>query len=268
MSKYSEILEDLQRSIDDLKDRGITVEALDHSLEELRRHSENIEKVESSIDAIQEEVMSPIKDELRENKQAARFSRWGALLGAAGLIATTWALYTTSDIALDERLAAIEDHLDLPFASSVHPTPGAIQIREYREAEILDIRGQSLVVELRDVGNRFKYGEPVAGLEFTLNGRRMGNEKLAEVVRPVLRRSEQDFYRGTYTSGEVMLAVGDSFVAFGDYEFLVEEILDETPWDRPFGDPMTAIRLRLLDEMTPDAIEADTQRSDPESPQN
>ena len=268
MSKYSEILKDLQRSIDDLKGRGITVEALDHSLEELRRHSENIEKVESSIDAIQEEVVSPIKDELRENKQAARFSRWGALLGAAGLIATTWALYTTSDIALDERLTAIEDHLNVPLAGSVHPTPGAIQILEYRDAEVLDIRGQSLVVELDDVSIRFEHEELVAGLKFTLNGRRMGDEKLAKVVRPVLRRSEQDFYRGAYPFGEMKLAVGDSFVAFGEYEFFVEEILDETPWDRPFGDPMTAIRLRLLDEMSPDAIEADKQRTDPESPQN
>lgn len=268
MSKYGEILQDLQRSIDDLKARGITVKALDHSLEELRRHSENIEKVESSIDAIQEEVMSPIKDELRENKQAARFSRWGAALGAAGLIATVWALYTTSDVALDERLAAIEQQLEVPPISSKSPEPGEFVIQEYRDVEILDIPGNTLKVELRDTAGGYD-GEPlVAGLDFLLNGRKMGKDKRAQVVRPIHRQTGENIYNRAYLFGEIEVAVGDSMVIFSRYEFFVAEILDELPRDRDFGDSETSIRLRLLDEMSPDAVSESSQEPDPESPQN
>ena len=47
---------------------GISIEPLDKAIDELETHSENIQKIETNIDSIRKEVITPIRQELDQNK--------------------------------------------------------------------------------------------------------------------------------------------------------------------------------------------------------
>lgn len=254
MSRYKDILSDLERTVEKMKADGVTVATLNDSLEELRRHSGNIEKVEDSIDAIKVEVIEPIKGELAENKQAAKYSRYGFLLGGAGLIATIAALYVTNDVAVDERLAVIEKHLNVPIEERDLVSNGIIEIRQYdsSDVEILNIRGQSISVDFSHVKSALDDKSLIAGLNFMLNEREIGFGKLPEFVTVVRRRTEENFYKYG-PIGAIDVAVGDSIIIFEKFEFLVEEILSDEPHGRDFGDQKSAIYLRIKTEEQSDS---------------
>jgi hypothetical protein len=86
MAKYRDIITSLEKSIEDLKQRGITVDALNHAKDELVAHTDNIEKIEMNIDAVRKEVISPIKEELNQNRVAGKFSILGFWVGAVSMI--------------------------------------------------------------------------------------------------------------------------------------------------------------------------------------
>ncbi|NPV51835.1 MAG: hypothetical protein HPY60_11680 [Candidatus Methanofastidiosum sp.] len=90
---YKEILNELEDSIKDIEVKGISIKPLNDSLDELKKHSENIERIENNIDAIREEVIDRIKQELDENKKAGMFSIFGFWVGAIALVLTTIQIY-------------------------------------------------------------------------------------------------------------------------------------------------------------------------------
>lgn len=86
MQKFEETLDTLRNVCEELRDRGIILAHLDKAIDQLNRHHENITKIENNIEAIQEEVIEPVKTELEFNKVSGRFSILGFWVGAAGLL--------------------------------------------------------------------------------------------------------------------------------------------------------------------------------------
>ena len=111
MPRYKEILESLEKSIEDLKNKGITVDALNHAMKDLVAHKENIEKVENNIDAVRKEVISPIERELQQNRTAGKFSIWGFWVGALSMVVSI------ATISLS-YLPFIHQNQSMPFTAS------------------------------------------------------------------------------------------------------------------------------------------------------
>lgn len=97
MQKFEETLDTLRNVRDELRDRGVVVEHLDKAINQLNRHHENIIKIENNIEAIQEEVIEPVKTELEFNKVSGKFSIFGFWIGTAGLIVS---LFTGATAAI------------------------------------------------------------------------------------------------------------------------------------------------------------------------
>lgn len=87
--EFTRTLDEIDRLLIDLRDRyRIVIEPLTGAVNDLRRHTESIEKIEANTEAIREEVLKPIKVELEANKKAGRFSVFGFYVGAIGLLAS------------------------------------------------------------------------------------------------------------------------------------------------------------------------------------
>ncbi|CAN2041677.1 conserved hypothetical protein [Candidatus Magnetomoraceae bacterium gMMP-15] len=83
---YSELLNELSSLQAELNGKDIRVGPFEETIKKLKLHTTNIEKVEKDIEAIQAEVIQPIKKELNYNRKAGRFSVLGFYLGALGII--------------------------------------------------------------------------------------------------------------------------------------------------------------------------------------
>ncbi|MGL1932194.1 MAG: hypothetical protein OCC45_10585 [Desulfotalea sp.] len=126
MSNYKDILKDLDHSILDLKSKGITVDALNQARNELVAHTENIEKVENNIEAVRKEVLSPIKDELKQNRTAGRFSILGFWVGALSMIVSISSiglnyLQSNKEVAKVEQLVSKNNNVDIIEDNHVLP---------------------------------------------------------------------------------------------------------------------------------------------------
>ena len=93
--KFGDTLNELEKSIEDLRSHGISIKALEKSFADLKKQSSNIEKVEDNIEAIREEVIDRIKDELDENKRAGKFSMFGFWIGAIALVLSIFSSIST-----------------------------------------------------------------------------------------------------------------------------------------------------------------------------
>jgi len=93
--KFGDTLNELEKSIKNLRSQGISIEPLEKSFNDLKKQSINIEKVENNIEAIREEVIDRIKDELDQNKRAGKFSIFGFWVGAIALILSIFSSIAT-----------------------------------------------------------------------------------------------------------------------------------------------------------------------------
>jgi hypothetical protein len=84
-NSFLELIKKIKRDVQEIKEKGISIESLDKAIEELETHSDNIKKIEDNIDSIREEVITPIRIELEQNKKAGKFSIYGLYVGATGL---------------------------------------------------------------------------------------------------------------------------------------------------------------------------------------
>ena len=95
---YRSLIEDLEASAARLRNDGVRIDALDATIAELKRHTENIEAVEKNIEAVKAEVIEPIRGTLDENKRAGQFSILGFWIGAGSIVLSTIGLaYTVYD---------------------------------------------------------------------------------------------------------------------------------------------------------------------------
>jgi uncharacterized protein Yka (UPF0111/DUF47 family) len=69
-SQFAQTLNEIERLVADLRnDRGIVITPLNTAIEDLKRHTERVEKIEANIDAIREEVIDRIKGELEQRRE-------------------------------------------------------------------------------------------------------------------------------------------------------------------------------------------------------
>ena len=95
-NEYRDTLHDIEQIIQEFKQKhNISVGPLDDLLKRLSKHSENVGKVEESIEEIKEEVIEPIKSELNYSNKAGRFSIFGFYVGSVGLIVSIAAIIFT-----------------------------------------------------------------------------------------------------------------------------------------------------------------------------
>ena len=93
--KFGETLNELEKSIENLQSQGISIESLEKSFADLKKQTSNIAKVEENIEAIREEVIDRIKDELDQNKRAGKFSIFGFWIGAIALVLSIFSSIST-----------------------------------------------------------------------------------------------------------------------------------------------------------------------------
>lgn len=112
---YAALLGKVERAILDTKNQGIEIKPLEGVFSELKRHTENIEKVEDNIVAVREEVIEPIKEQLDENKKAGKFSVYGFYAGGIGIILSVFSVLYTS-LSLDRVESGQKQSTDLTYS--------------------------------------------------------------------------------------------------------------------------------------------------------
>jgi hypothetical protein len=241
--KYKEIIEDLERAVNDIKSQGISIEPLNRAVDELKSHSDNIEAVENNIDAIKSEVITPIKVELEQNKKAGRFSVGGFYVGLFGLLVTAFSLlYTTfipkenipnkTDYNINDTLGSlksIRNSLD-EINYEIHglnenykPLKDEYLIERRENVKLL--KGDSLDISIEaDIpseelinGNYY----PMASLSFLIGGKKLGEKSLKEKIKLISKNNISHYYShwNTYWMTE-----SDIFIIMNKYQFQIKRI--------------------------------------------
>lgn len=91
--KYIDIVLAIESLSSEIKGKhGISIDPLDEAIAQLKKHTENITKIEDNIEAIQEEVIENIRIELEKGKKASKYSTWGFFVGFLGLFTSIVAI--------------------------------------------------------------------------------------------------------------------------------------------------------------------------------
>jgi len=244
---YAQIIENLEKAVKDIEDKGISIKPLNKAIEDLKSHSKSIEAVEKNIGAVRAEVINPIKAELDENKRAGRFSIWGFFVGAFGVAVTAISLlYTTfspppqsislktSDSNtesnnLDLRLSNIENSLtEMHFFvcglnGSYQPTSNEIKLSNFESGEILkngnnifSVKAHNIYGEIEKKGKWF----PRICLTFFINNRQLGAESIKENVK-IISNNDISFVN---SKGEIILTESDEFVLNNMFKYRIKRI--------------------------------------------
>jgi len=152
-----ETIAELEKQILDLKEKDIFVGPLITTVENLKRHTESIEAIEKHSNAIREEVIEPIKEELVQNKKAGKFSIFGFYVGAIGLLASVFSLFfyifssTPGTFWNPKGMPASKaQYLSLPADHAFLPLFGSVQLQAKDSTWVtvhLDIIDDKEVVE-------------------------------------------------------------------------------------------------------------------------
>lgn len=118
MNKYKDILNNVNKLIEELKDNDIQVGSLNKAIDELYSHAEDVEKVEKDLDQIKRQVIVPILEELDKNRKAGLFSIWGFWVGAISIVVSIFSVilnessifnnYFSGQVAEGSKTAALE----------------------------------------------------------------------------------------------------------------------------------------------------------------
>ena len=237
MKNYSEILHALEESIQNLEATGVTVKPLNERLEELKRHSENVGKLENNLEAIRSEILDPVRlqldRQLVQNQRAGKFSILGFYFGAAGFLAAIISLFLTNQANLDERLVAIEQALGIE--GPVMIPAGLTSIRLFQSAPVLTWKGQTFSIELYDV-NPVNLGEQEiigAGLRLFVDGRQIGWERAREIMAIESEIPALDDYQRLMG---IPVFEGDILNILDKEQWVVRKIRTRNPFFRETGD--------------------------------
>jgi len=249
--KYKQIISELEDAVADIQSKGISIEPLNKAIEELKAHSENISAIEDNIDAVKSEVITPIKDELEQNKKAGKFSIWGFYVGAFGLAVTAVSLlYTTfkepepvkiistSDttkqinqgtnpndylISIDNTLKEITYSIN-GLNDDYKVKSNELLLKRSDEEGIL-LQGDSIKLTVmayippeREFNGRYF---PFVSLNFFLNGKQLGTNGLKEKIK-IGNSSGVSFYYDDWSS--IWLTENDYFVIFNKFKYKVVRI--------------------------------------------
>ena len=188
MQKFEETLNTLRDVGKELRDRGIVLEHLDEAIEQLNRHHENIIKIENNIEAIQEEVIQPVKAELEFNKVSGKFSILGFWIGIASLLVSLITIATTgiSNFRSNQKIENVvtkggrapgqfscEIIEEIPTTVVSHPTRGNIKFISWK-SEYFSSIGDSPEIRCIEASNAFQIAQEQGILVHLITSRKDG----------------------------------------------------------------------------------------------
>jgi hypothetical protein len=242
---YKQTIEDLESAVKEIESQGISIAPLNKAIENLKTHSSNIEIIEKNIDSVKAEVITPIKEELIENKRAGRFSIWGFYIGAFGLVVTAISLiYTTFSKSSMTNYPTItfpnnkqaKGYSDLTqsineltyFLHGLNDTFKPVQneflINHHESAAILKNDSNNIYLQLRFIeeGNVRNKCYPFAYLAIFINDKQLGFKGLLDNVK-IINNSMVASYNSIWNS--IILSENDEFVILNKYRFKIMRIL-------------------------------------------
>ncbi|APD97671.1 hypothetical protein BM525_08640 [Alteromonas mediterranea] len=256
MKKYKNIVSDLENKISTLKEDGVKIDALDDLLQELTSHVEEVTEVEEHIDAIRGMVISPIKKELEENKQASQFSIWGFYVGAIGLLASVLSLLYTSFtpapelVIRDESTAAQISQINQKItevrrelylrSGKMELNDEAIKIKNFDKYTL--VKGEDLELQIQLYGvstysNDDKTSNVnVAHLKVFYNERLVSHSGVPDIIQVTnvgkLKNDQKDVFA---------VAKGDVVTVLGEHQIQVLEVLNSDATYNALSDKEDAI---------------------------
>lgn len=257
--KFADTVEELRRISAGLKAQGVTVEKLDDAVAELAQHLENIEKIEDNIDAIKSEVVSPLKEELAQNKVAGRFSIFGFWVGAFALVVTIGTLLyqqgffipsseigklsegseTVSVSQIDyeilDRIQQIQSQLLFP--SDLTAELESTFIERGSRAEVARNGSSIFFIEVYAVTSYPSGGPILGGLRIYRGQNLLGRKSL---INAITRSDNQSDMRTWFDSSFVGVAPGDTII-LGNVKTVVMDILSTDPEGRLIGDDKSGV---------------------------
>jgi len=256
MKNYNQVINDLKKTIATYEAQGITVKPLNDAINDLDKHSKNINIIEDNIEAIREEVIDKIKIELDENKRAGRFSVFGAYLGGLGLILSIISIVFTlyekinpkvnSNIQMTELTRSVQSiNTRLSTITPEYTIKNnEIECTRWDKIVILDSKQGKLEFEL-DGTYEGTVGEQVvlfSRINIYLNSRQIGNKSLKEIFsisgKYNLERIDKN---------HLQLVENDEFIIFNKYKFKVSKILNKDVNIRAIADSKDAVYIKKID---------------------
>ncbi|MDD5101375.1 MAG: hypothetical protein PHH62_00120 [Endomicrobiaceae bacterium] len=252
---YTQIIEDLEKAVNDIATQGISITPLNKAIEDLKSHSKNIQALEDNIEAVKAEIINPIKSELEENKRTGKFSIMGFYLGAAGIIVTiigllytTFSAYSQSTSSpcsqstsfisssqntgintLDSRLDNIESLLTginyfvYGLNSNYRPTKNEFKLGQFQISEILKNGDNIFSVKSYIPPEIEKNGKwfPMVSLTFFINNKQLGIKGVKENIE-IINNSGISDYNQNFNS--IQLTENDGFIINGKFQYQIKRI--------------------------------------------
>lgn len=260
--RITDTIEELDKICENLRNQGVTVDSLNHAISELKSHQERIEQIEKNIEAIRLEVISPIKDELNENRVAGKFSVFGFWIGALGLVVSILTLAAplfqspplasdrqkvqagqpVSDLAVNRRLDSIEELLILPREYKLEP--GKLFLTIGARTKLLSTEVEDFSVEVGNIAEWPKGSGLRVGVRFFRHLNQVGP---SFVRRKIARSDGQIISREWFDDSEVCLAAGD-VVTFNSFRMRVLRIYSRKPSGRLIGDDRDGVSIAIEKE--------------------
>lgn len=256
MKKYKNIVSDLEKKISILKEDGVKIDALDDLLQELTSHVEEVTEVEEHIDAIRGMVISPIKKELEENKQAGQFSIWGFYVGAIGLIASVASLLYTSFtpnpefIIRDESTSAQISQINQKItevrrelylkSGKMELSEETVKLEEFDKYTLVKGKDLELKIQLYGVStysneDKTRYTN-VAHLKVFYNDRQVSHTGIPDIVEVTnvgtLKNDRKEVFA---------VSKGDVVTVLGEHQIQVVEVLNSDATYNALADKQDAI---------------------------
>ncbi|WP_010181424.1 hypothetical protein [Aquimarina agarilytica] len=275
---YKQTIQEIEEKINELSTQGISIQSLNESLRQLKTHTENVEKIEENIDAIREEVIEKIKDELQYNKKAGSFSIYGFWVGSIALIVSIGSIiYNEYNHANNtdftkpvEKIKVIEtskvpdsllkkiDVINYKIDELVFNSIGFSDMHATSKSELLlyDTYDptKSLKVILKDSIYPIKIGvqnieetihneklTPSATLIFYVGDKKMGRQGIKEIFR---QNKLKYYYWNEYYNGATIYE-GDTIKIFRD-TFLVEKIYLKNSKTKRVGSDKNAVLIKRI----------------------
>lgn len=272
MKRYSDIIADLDERIAGLKKEGFNFDPLDDLLEQLKSHVEEVAEVEDHLDAIRSMVISPIKQELEENKRAGRFSIFGFYVGAVGLLASVVSVIYSGfqpppelilrDEATQRQIENISQSIS-EIKRELYIRSGklvigenAVKLRNFQQHVVLKGEGVEISFELYGV-KVYSSREPeshlnVAHFKIYYNGRMVTSSGIPDIVQLTnvsnIKRERDDVFA---------VAKGDVITLFGEHQIAVRGVFNEDATFGALADKETAVLLST--------VQTDKKASEPQS---
>lgn len=256
-NKYDNFLKKLKASIDELEERGISINDLNNSYEELAKHTTEIKQIEDNIDAIKSQVIDNIKEELKQNKKSGIFSIYGFWIGLIALIFSIIASISNFRIdpvstenkinVINERIANLSyrilgiDHYYTTDENRILIKEGVFEkptpiLYNYQQRDTIKI--DLIQTEEVEKDNTLK---PIANIIVYLNHKKIGIKGLQKIYT----QNFEDSFNFEQNSQTLQIFENDT-ISFSDNHFIIKRIFRKVTKINDVGDDRNAILIEKI----------------------